>query len=293
MSFFGDSSDSDDAQPSKSIPTFESDSDEHDESAKITFKTSSKKDDNDYDELDNFMSALAEDTKKEEDSTANNIDSTSSVSHDDTNKRKRSERLDMSSDDDDEKVDAGYSKPKRHNKPKINNATVTTTTQSLPPATVQRLVTPLANPSSYASVPASLVKAHLASLSATVSPSTSILPLGPPPLPSLSSYNLESPYTNPTPIQSALTPLLLAGHACTATSPTGTGKTLSYCIPLLPHLTSHSLSCLVLAPTRELSTQIAGVLRSLTRKPVLCIYGGQTTEASSKWAVAKRLKKVR
>ncbi|HVA22319.1 MAG TPA: DEAD/DEAH box helicase [Candidatus Micrarchaeia archaeon] len=69
-----------------------------------------------------------------------------------------------------------------------------------------------------------------------------------------------------TPVQVAAIPPLLAGRDCVIQSPTGSGKTLAYLLPLVSRLGGHRPGRprgLVLAPTRELATQIGGVLGRL------------------------------
>ncbi|TYP69811.1 DEAD/DEAH box helicase [Paenibacillus methanolicus] len=62
----------------------------------------------------------------------------------------------------------------------------------------------------------------------------------------------------PTPVQSAAIPELLAGQDVTARSQTGTGKTLAFILPALQRIEADSdaLQAMVLAPTQELAMQI-------------------------------------
>ena len=71
----------------------------------------------------------------------------------------------------------------------------------------------------------------------------------------------EVGYTEPTPIQSAAIPHLLAGTDIIGIAQTGTGKTAAFTLPMLNRLTDHtperrSTRALILAPTRELVIQI-------------------------------------
>ncbi|THH30185.1 hypothetical protein EUX98_g4009 [Antrodiella citrinella] len=86
-------------------------------------------------------------------------------------------------------------------------------------------------------------------------------------LSSLLLSNLEkSGYHQPTGIQAHGIPILLEDRDLVAISPTGTGKTLSYLLPIMSSLsapassskqdTGKGVRALVLAPTRELSHQI-------------------------------------
>jgi ATP-independent RNA helicase DbpA len=60
-------------------------------------------------------------------------------------------------------------------------------------------------------------------------------------------------------------------------SPTGSGKTLGFLLPLLSRLTfpSQQVQCLILAPSRELALQIEAVFKGMkTHHKVNCFYGG-------------------
>src|SRR5437762_9473053 len=76
----------------------------------------------------------------------------------------------------------------------------------------------------------------------------------------------EAGYTEPTPIQTAAIPQVLAGHDLIGIAQTGTGKTAAFTLPILAKLAgwlaeARQRRCtrgLVLAPTRELAIQIHG-----------------------------------
>jgi len=78
-------------------------------------------------------------------------------------------------------------------------------------------------------------------------------------------------YRQPTDIQSAAIPEILAGNDVLATAQTGTGKTAAFCLPILHKLQSGNvngssgLRALVLTPTRELAVQIETSLRAYGR----------------------------
>ncbi len=77
-------------------------------------------------------------------------------------------------------------------------------------------------------------------------------------------------YISPTPIQSKTIPLILEGNDVMGLAQTGTGKTAAFALPILQHLLTSKSSCrsprvLVLAPTRELATQIGDNFTSLSR----------------------------
>jgi len=92
------------------------------------------------------------------------------------------------------------------------------------------------------------------------------------------SLLLKHKITEPTPIQQKLIPLITAGRDAIAQSETGSGKTLSFALPLIDKIEQKDkISTLVLAPTRELTVQIAQefVKYSHDRKIIVTpIYGG-------------------
>ncbi|MGB7588957.1 MAG: DEAD/DEAH box helicase [Solirubrobacterales bacterium] len=85
--------------------------------------------------------------------------------------------------------------------------------------------------------------------------------------------------TQPFPVQQMVIRDALAGHDLLVQSPTGSGKTLAFGIPLVDRVDSGAgcLSALVLAPTRELASQIVDELHSVARAQQLriaAVYGG-------------------
>ena len=92
-------------------------------------------------------------------------------------------------------------------------------------------------------------------------------------------------YTEPTPIQAALIPIMLTGVDVVGQAQTGTGKTAAFALPILHNLQKDSrqtghrhIQALVLAPTRELALQVANALIEYGSKVnvrVLAVYGGQ------------------
>lgn len=88
-------------------------------------------------------------------------------------------------------------------------------------------------------------------------------------------------FTEMTEIQEKAIPVMLEGRDIIAKAPTGTGKTCAFGIPLIEG-TDPRKKCvqgLVLCPTRELCTQIAGDLCQLAKfkegLQVVSLYGGQ------------------
>ena len=102
--------------------------------------------------------------------------------------------------------------------------------------------------------------------------------------PALFAVVKELGYTQPTPIQAAGIPALLAGRDLIGQSKTGSGKTAAFALPILEGLDLgvRSLQALVLCPTRELCAQVARELRKLGRgHPGLCVLevvGGQLAQ---------------
>ncbi len=87
-------------------------------------------------------------------------------------------------------------------------------------------------------------------------------------------------YRDPTPIQSQFIPVAVTGADCIGQAQTGTGKTAAFVIPILERIdhSSPDLQALVLAPTRELSEQVAAEARRLAAqhdcRPA-CLVGGR------------------
>ncbi len=80
----------------------------------------------------------------------------------------------------------------------------------------------------------------------------------------LLSALVDAGYTQPTAIQEKAIPHVLAGRDIFGCAQTGTGKTAAFALPILQHLSAsepatpqRSIKALILAPTRELATQIA------------------------------------
>src|SRR5688572_1843392 len=82
---------------------------------------------------------------------------------------------------------------------------------------------------------------------------------------------VQEGYTDPTPIQTAAIPEILAGRDLIGTAQTGTGKTAAFSLPLLELLNRRkasrlgSIRVLILTPTRELALQVEQSLRTYGR----------------------------
>ncbi len=114
---------------------------------------------------------------------------------------------------------------------------------------------------------------------------------------SFSSFKLSAPlieiiekegYTNPTPIQQKLIPVLLDGHSAVASAQTGSGKTLAYLLPILQQIIPEGSArhaypkVFILLPTKELAQQIYEVSKpfvsALGMHAVLLQGGGRRTD---------------
>lgn len=114
------------------------------------------------------------------------------------------------------------------------------------------------------------------------------------PMTTFSDLNLAEPlsqalekqgYTSPTPIQAQAIPLVRDGKDLMGIAQTGTGKTAAFALPILDHIVREDIRApkrgtrvLVLAPTRELASQIAVSFRdygqAIEGLKVQAIYGG-------------------
>ncbi|CUX96897.1 DEAD/DEAH family ATP-dependent RNA helicase [Candidatus Doolittlea endobia] len=91
----------------------------------------------------------------------------------------------------------------------------------------------------------------------------------------------ELGYENPSPIQSACIPHLLAGRDVLGMAQTGSGKTAAFSLPLLQNIKPELAApqVLVLAPTRELAVQVGKAFTDFAKYMqginVIALYGGQ------------------
>jgi ATP-dependent RNA helicase RhlE len=73
-------------------------------------------------------------------------------------------------------------------------------------------------------------------------------------------------FVTPTPVQAGAIPPALEGQDVLATAQTGTGKTLSFLIPLIERMPAgKGPAALILLPTRELAIQVVEAYKQLTR----------------------------
>jgi len=92
-------------------------------------------------------------------------------------------------------------------------------------------------------------------------------------------------YQEPTPIQTAIIPLMLGGQDVAGQAQTGTGKTAAFALPMLQTIGTSQVQGqvqgLVMAPTRELAIQVAKAITDFGRYGdvrTLAVYGGQSYE---------------
>ena len=95
--------------------------------------------------------------------------------------------------------------------------------------------------------------------------------------------------TTPFPVQALVLPVAATGRDVLVSSPTGSGKTLAFGLPLIERLERGSKlpSALILAPTRELASQIEAELTPLAaarRLRMAVCYGGVGLEAQARRA---------
>ncbi|EAW13945.1 DEAD-box ATP-dependent RNA helicase DBP2 [Aspergillus clavatus NRRL 1] len=91
-------------------------------------------------------------------------------------------------------------------------------------------------------------------------------------------------FERPTAIQSQGWPMALSGRDVVGIAETGSGKTLTYCLPAIVHINAQPLLApgdgpivLVLAPTRELAVQIQTEITKFGKSSRIrntCVYGG-------------------
>jgi len=121
-------------------------------------------------------------------------------------------------------------------------------------------------------------------------------------MPDFKSLNLAPPlntaldalgYTTPTPIQMQAIPDVLKGRDLMGFAQTGTGKTAAFALPLLNHIAltdreppRKSARALILAPTRELASQIAVSIRdygqAMDYLSVAVVFGGTSIQRQIK-----------
>ncbi|MBV8711140.1 MAG: DEAD/DEAH box helicase [Solirubrobacterales bacterium] len=104
----------------------------------------------------------------------------------------------------------------------------------------------------------------------------------------------EAGITEPFAIQRAVIGDAIAGRDVIAKSPTGSGKTLAFAIPLVERMAAEDPrpGALVLAPTRELATQIVDDVREIAHTRALritAVYGGVGLVKQAKHAAASHV----
>ncbi|CAN8074156.1 unnamed protein product [Agarophyton chilense] len=122
----------------------------------------------------------------------------------------------------------------------------------------------------------------------------------PPPIKSFTEMGLDPrleraiermKWAKPTPIQAAVVPAALHGRDVLVSSPTGSGKTAAYAIPVVQHIcktasVAQGLKAVVLVPTRELVHQVTSVLKSMCKYidgiHIAALSGSHATKAEKK-----------
>ncbi len=110
----------------------------------------------------------------------------------------------------------------------------------------------------------------------------------------VASSLLKQGFTEPFAIQRDVIGDVLAGRDVLAKSPTGSGKTLAFGIPLVDRIKAEGPrpSALVLAPTRELATQIVEDIRGIAHARALrvtAVYGGVGLEKQAREAAKSQI----
>lgn len=111
----------------------------------------------------------------------------------------------------------------------------------------------------------------------------------------LSSHLLETlgeiGYTEPTPIQKEVIPLVLRGRDILGAAQTGTGKTAAFALPILHKLMNVSdakqsiARALVIVPTRELASQVGDAIKMYAQGSeltILSLFGGANMARQAK-----------
>ena len=98
-------------------------------------------------------------------------------------------------------------------------------------------------------------------------------------------------YSEPTPIQAQVIPLVLRGRDILGAAQTGTGKTAAFALPIIQKLISAtdskqaSARALVIVPTRELASQVAEAIRSYAEGlelTCIALFGGANMARQAK-----------
>ncbi len=92
-------------------------------------------------------------------------------------------------------------------------------------------------------------------------------------------------FVTTTPVQAGAIPPALEGQDVLATAQTGTGKTLSFLIPIIERLQKSeqkTANALILLPTRELAMQVEQACAQLANFPIALVVGGMAEEPQLK-----------
>jgi len=105
---------------------------------------------------------------------------------------------------------------------------------------------------------------------------------------------IELGYEKPTEVQALALPHVFGGEDVILQAHTGSGKTLTYALPILSKIDPNraAIQAVVVVPTRELGLQVAGVLRQLSSSSedkilVMSVMEGSKNRRQQLWAVAE------
>lgn len=114
-------------------------------------------------------------------------------------------------------------------------------------------------------------------------------------------YLSEHKFEKATDVQAKSLPAILSGDSASILAQTGTGKTLAYCLPLVQKLKEEESAegfeikeghprAVILAPTRELATQVYGILKDISHHAKLrvrLLVGGDSGKKNKALAMSK------
>merc|ERR1712035_181721 len=91
-------------------------------------------------------------------------------------------------------------------------------------------------------------------------------------------------YSSLSPVQKHAAPILMKpGRDIIVTASTGSGKTLSFILPMIAQCRfSEYLTGIVITPTRELAVQTKNEFNRILPEVAIALYGGTSTDPSAK-----------
>lgn len=101
-------------------------------------------------------------------------------------------------------------------------------------------------------------------------------------------------FSDPTPVQKLAFPAIFSGKDIVLQAQTGSGKTLSYALPVISAIDPNraAIQAVIIVPTRELGLQVTGVLKQLTvgspkKIMVMSVMLGSNNRRQQLWASAE------